>query len=170
MTLLSRTLQAAACLALLLPLPLAAQDLPVPEGEPVLTVSGAIGQTNAGDTAVFDMAMLEGMEPVTIETSTIWTEGVQSFTGVPLHVLMDAVGATGEVLSAKAINDYAVDIPIADWSEGGAIVAFLNNGEPMSTRDKGPLWVVYPYDSRTEYQSEVIYSRSIWQLDRITVK
>jgi hypothetical protein len=38
----------------------------------------------------------------------------------------------------------------------------------MSVRDKGPLWVIYPYDS-DDYRSEVIYSRSIWQLDRLEV-
>ena len=36
-------------------------------------------------------------------------------------------------------------------------------------RDKGPLWIIYPYDQNTDYQTEVIYSRSIWQLDRIEV-
>ncbi|MDP5360810.1 MAG: oxidoreductase, partial [Paracoccaceae bacterium] len=34
---------------------------------------------------------------------------------------------------------------------------------------KGPLWVVYPYDMSADYRSEVIYYRSIWQLDRIEV-
>jgi hypothetical protein len=37
----------------------------------------------------------------------------------------------------------------------------------MSVRDKGPLWLIYPYDSKAEYQSETIYSRSIWQLVKI---
>ena len=68
------------------------------------------------------------------------------------------------------INDYAVEIPSDDWVEGGPIVAYLNNDEPMSVREKGPLWVVYPYDSDAAYQTEVTYSRSIWQLDRIIVK
>ena len=43
------------------------------------------------------------------------------------------------------------------------------NGDVMLVRNKGPLWVVYPYDENPEYRSEVIYSRSIWQLDRIEV-
>lgn len=161
--------RAAAIVALLLPQPLLAADLPDPEGEVVLTISGEIAHTNAGETAQFDMAMLEAMEPVTFETETIWTEGVQSFTGVPLVRLMEAVGADADSLSATAINDYAVQIPRDDWVEGGPIIAFLQNGEPMSVRDKGPLWVVYPYDEVADYQSEVTYSRSIWQLDRITV-
>jgi hypothetical protein len=40
---------------------------------------------------------------------------------------------------------------------------------PMSVREKGPLWVIYPFDDVPEYQNETIYSRSIWQLDRIEV-
>ena len=75
----------------------------------------------------------------------------------------------GDALKATAINDYAVEIPREDWIETGPIVAFLNNGEQMSIRDKGPLWVIYPYDSNPAYQTEVIYSRSIWQLDRLVV-
>ena len=55
------------------------------------------------------------------------------------------------------------------WVQDGPILAYLNDGEEMPVRDKGPLWVVYPYDLNASYQSEVIYSRSIWQLDRIVV-
>ena len=148
-------------------LPLAAQSLPAPDGEPLLTVTGNIALTNQGDAAVFDQAMLEAMDPVTITTSTIWTEGEQTFTGVPLAQLVDLLGAEGEVMMASAINDYTVEIPREDWIENGPIVAFLNNGEPMSIRDKGPLWIIYPYDDNPDYQTEVIYSRSIWQLDQI---
>ncbi len=61
-------------------------------------------------------------------------------------------------------------IPATDWVDGGPIIAYLQNGNPMSVRDKGPLWVIYPYDDNPDYQSEVTYSRSIWQLDRITVE
>jgi hypothetical protein len=41
------------------------------------------------------------------------------------------------------------------------------DGKTMSVRDKGPLWIIYPYDSSADYRTEVVYSRSIWQLDRI---
>ena len=91
------------------------------------------------------------------------------FTGVTLENLMETVGATADMIKATAINDYAVDIPRSDWIASGPIVAYEQNGAGMSLRDKGPLWVVYPYDANSDYQSEVIYSRSIWQLDRIVV-
>ena len=131
----------------------------------LLTVTGPDG----ADLASYDMAALEALGTETFETSTLWTDGVQSFTGVPLDVLLADLGVTGGELKAQAINDYAVAIPVSDAVDGGPMVAFLANGEPMSIRDKGPLLLIYPFDADDAYQTEVIYSRSIWQLNRIQV-
>jgi hypothetical protein len=54
-------------------------------------------------------------------------------------------------LRAKAINDYAIDIPLSDAVQGGPIVAYRLDGDTMSVRDKGPLWIVYPYDANADY-------------------
>jgi hypothetical protein len=140
------------------------------QGEVLLTVTGAITETNDGDSAAFDLEMLQGLPAVSFETTTIWTEGVQTFEGVALSDLLEAVGAEGETLSAVAFNDYAVDIPASDAVTDGPIIAYLRNGAPMSLRNKGPLWIVYPYDANPDYQSETIYARSIWQLNRIEVR
>jgi len=147
-----------------------ASDLPPPKDDVVLTVSGRIGVTNGPEGAALDIPALEAMDPVTFETTTIWTDGVQSFRGVPLATLLDRLEAEGAVIAASALNDYTVEIPLADAVEGGPIVAFEQNGKRLSVRDKGPLWIVYPYDAASQYQSEVIYARSIWQLARIEVK
>lgn len=131
------------------------------EGEVLLTV------THGESVIEYDQDGLDRLGTVTVETSTIWTDGVSSFTGVPLRNLAETLEVTEGVFLASAINDYTVEIPMSDAVEGGAVIAFLKDGEPMSVRDKGPLWVVYPYDDNPDYQSEVTYSRSIWQLDRI---
>jgi hypothetical protein len=149
--------------------PLWANDATVPEGDVILTVTGLTGAANGDGSAQFDLQMLEALDGTTIETSTIWTEGTQSFQGVSLAVLVERLGVEGETLRATAINDYAVEIPLSDAIENGPIVAYRMDGKTMSVRDKGPLWVIYPYDSNADYRSEVIYSRSIWQLDRIEV-
>jgi hypothetical protein len=146
-----------------------AGQLGAPQGPVLLTVSGAVEVTNQGDAAQFDMEMLRQLPVTRIETETIWTEGKQVFEGVELSALLSAVEARGTRLSATAINDYAVEIPVSDAVGGGPIVAYMRNGAPMSVRDKGPLWVVYPYDTNADYRSEVTYARSIWQLDRIEV-
>lgn len=146
-----------------------AQDLAASKGDAVLNVSGDIAVMNDGDTLIFDRDMLAALGTETFETTTIWTEGVHRFEGVSLKVLVDLIGANDGVLLATAINDYTVEIPVSDAVEGGPIIAYLMDGEPMSVRDKGPLWVIYPYDSSADYRTEVVYSRSIWQLDRIEV-
>lgn len=144
-----------------------AEDMAAPTGDVLLTISGDIAATNVDGTLQLDREMLIAMGGDVIETTTIWTEGVHTFEGVSLKTLVDAIGATDGTLISTAINDYAVEIPVSDAVEGGPIVAYSMDGEEMSVRDKGPLWVVYPYDSSSDYQTEVVYSRSIWQLDRI---
>jgi len=144
--------------------------LPMPKGEPVLTVTGSIGVRNTADAAVFDMAMLQGLGSSVIETSTPWTDGRQSFRGVPLYMLTDRLGVTEGMLFAQAVNDYNAEIPLEDAVPGRALIAWEMNGTPIPPRGQGPLWVIYPFDAAPEFQSEVIYSRAIWALDRIDVR
>ncbi|WP_353473239.1 oxidoreductase [Salipiger sp. H15] len=140
-----------------------------PQGQVLLTVSGNVPVKNQPEGAAFDLHMLEALGTTTFTTTTIWTEGPQRFTGVSLHDLVTALEVTGGTLTAVAINEYSADIPVEDAAEGGPIIAWARNGSLMSVRDKGPLWIVYPYDEHPEYRSEIIFARSIWQLNRIVV-
>lgn len=147
-----------------------ATELAIPqESNVVLTINGDIEITNVGETAQFDREMLEALGTETIVTTTIWTQGEQEFTGVPLKRILNVMGVTEGTLDATAVNDYSVQFSVADELEGAALVAFLLNGKEMGVREKGPLWIVFPFDSDAKFQSETYYSRSIWQLDRITV-
>jgi hypothetical protein len=146
-----------------------AEDLAVPKDKVILTVSGAIERTNDVGVARFDHAMLSQMQPVTFRTTTIWTDGPQEFTGVALVDLLDSLGAEGTGLHIIAANDYSIEIPMSDAVDGGPILAYARNGSQMTLREKGPLWIVYPYDLNPAYQSETIYARSVWQVDRIEV-
>lgn len=142
---------------------------PLLAGETVLTISGAVSQSDTGDVWEFDMSALKALPSASFVTTTTWTEGDQRFEGVPLIALMEHVGGTGSSLRAVALNDYAVSIPMSDAVKGGPIVAYKRNGSEMSVRDKGPLWIIYPFDDNESYKTEEYYSRSIWQLDRIEV-
>lgn len=104
-----------------------------------------------------------------IVTSTIWTEGVHEFSGVPLYALLQHLDVTGSTIQAVALNDYAVSIPLSDARTGGPIVAFAIDGQPIPRREKGPLWIIYPFDQSSEYRTETVYSRSIWQLNRLNI-
>jgi hypothetical protein len=143
--------------------------LAAPTGPVVLTVTGAIGLTNAEGAAAFDMDMIEALPMTGFSTSTVWTEGVSRFEGVMLRDLLDRIEARGEILILIALNDYVVEMPAADVGPEGPLLAMRRDGERMSVRDRGPVWLVYPYDSSPEFRSEVVFMRSIWQLVRIEV-
>lgn len=149
--------------------PLWARDLAAPQDEVVLTVSGAIDVTNVEDTAQFDMAMLKAMNAVTFDTTTLWTEGTRTFVDVPLAHILDLLGVEDGMILVSAINDYTVEIPVDSLTETAPILAYSQDGKQMARRQKGPLWVIYPYDSDASFRSELVYSRSIWQLTRLEV-
>ena len=159
---------AAFALALALAIP-ARAELAQPAGEAVLTVNGAITETNAEGAAVFDMDMLQALPAGEFTTTTQWTEGSKLFKGVPLKALLESLGATGGKVTATALNNYSVDIPLDALKDDAPLVAYTIDGETFSRRDKGPLWIVFPYDSSADYQTETIYGWSIWQLATLTV-
>jgi hypothetical protein len=147
-----------------------AASLATPADKPILTISGKIAVTNKGDTAEFDRAMLESMGLVTVETSTPWHEGKVKFEGVSMDKLMKLVGATGQRVVAVALNDYSTEIPMEDFAKYNTILAIKRNGEYMPVRDKGPLFIIYPYDSNPDLQTQTYYARSAWQVSKIIVR
>jgi hypothetical protein len=98
-------------------------------------------------------------------TSTIWTDGVQQFEGVWLKDLVKHIEVEAGLLELSALNEYLVDFPVEDIADSQALVAYRHNGELMSARSRGPLWVVFPYDHGPEFRTEPTYVASIWQLD-----
>jgi hypothetical protein len=159
----------ATVLTLFLALPVVAQNLPEPQGPVILTITGNLAQTNGDGVARFDLAMFESLAQRETRTMTPWYEGPQRFTGPLISDLMALVGATGSALRVVAVNDYATTLPLSDLNEYPVILASRRNGETMPVRDKGPLFVIYPFDEFPVLRNEVNYSRSAWQVTQIEV-
>ena len=122
-----------------------------------------------GEATAVSLDALDAMEQVSFTTSTIWTDGPVTFSGVPLKALLAAHAAQGTAVEMVALNDYAVTMPLDALEDDAPIVATRMNGAPMSVRDKGPYWVVFPYDKDPKYRTETTYALSIWQLNRLKV-
>ena len=168
---LTRRSLAAALIGATMPRPAGAADtsLPMPTGKVVLTISGKIGMFNVGDTAKFDREMLEALGWSSFTTSTPWYDAPVTFAGVRMAKLMQTVRADGEAVTAGSLNDYETRIPTSDFTRFDVLLALKRNGEYMPVREKGPLFIVYPYDSESELKSQKYYSRSAWQLARLVV-
>lgn len=168
MTVLKRWLAVPAMLAMMTAAAWA-DALPQPSGSVILTISGSVTHTNSDQGAQFDLAMMDALAQRTTRTETPWHEGVQEFTGPRLSDLMAAVGASGSALRLVAINDYAAVMPWEDLQNHAVILATRRNGGQMPVRDKGPLFVIYPFDEVPALRNEVYFSRSVWQVDTIEV-
>jgi hypothetical protein len=170
MTAFAKTSRLAMCIAALACLVSgAAGAQPAQAEKPILTISGKV-DTATSESFVFDRARLEALGMVSFETKTPWYTETVKFEGVPLDKLMAHVGANGEKVLAIALNDYSVEIPIEDFAKYHVILALKRDGEYMSVRDKGPLFVIYPFDNDPELRSQKFYSRSAWQVNRMVVK
>lgn len=141
-----------------------------PAGEVLLEVGGAIENTNRPGRAAFDDAMLLALPQVSFRTSTIWTKGEKTFSGPALSSVLDAVGAGPGKISAGAANDYRVTLSRDLIEPQVPIIANRIDGKPFSLRERGPLWVIFPYDRAVRYRTETIYEMSIWQLTTLTVR
>lgn len=143
---------------------------PSPEGEIVLTITGQIAHANNGDSALFDEAMLAALPSASLETTTVVTDGVRQFDGFLMRDLLTLVGADGETVSATALNDYIIDIPMEDFERFDVLVATHMDGQRLLPSDKGPLWIVYPRDDHAQLQDIRYDYRWVWQLVRLKVE
>lgn len=134
-----------------------------------LWIDGDISVRNQGDEFVLDQRLLDELPQAEFATSTIWTEGVDTYSGPTLQSLLDLVDAGPGDLIATALNDYRVTLARLHLEDTAPILATRINGTTFSVRDKGPLWIIFPYDESPRFRDELIYAMSVWQLERLTV-
>ncbi len=153
-----------------LSLSLGAHALEQATGKVILTLSGKIAVKNSANAAVFDRAMIEKLPQQNFTTMTPWDKNPIKFTGPLLRDVLAAAKASGTTIKAAALNDYMTSIPLDDAKKFDVIVAHKMNGEEIPVKTKGPLFIVYPFDTKKELQSTVYYERSAWQLKSLTIE
>lgn len=147
-----------------------AEDLPAPVGDVLLKIDGAISRTNVGDEAHLDRAILESLPRFSFETTSPWYEGVESFSGALIKDVLEAVGASSDSFLAAGFDDYAAEVTGLDFDRIPVLLAWERNGEPMTLRNLGPLWIMFPFDDfPDELDSHDVGAMAVWQLVTMTV-
>lgn len=168
----SRANQAATfSLALLLAtaFPASGADLAKAEGKVILNIIGNISKSNSPSGVEIDKAMIESLPVVSFSTPTPWTEGDTEWTGVRLNEFLEYVGAESQEMHIKALDGYEVDFKNVDLQKYPVIIAYKQNGEYMSVRDLGPLWIMFPFADHPELDIQFNRSLSVWQIREIEV-
>ena len=165
-----RTYVRTAAIAAVMLFPACSFALDPPKGDVVLTVTGNLDHPNVGKSAQFDLAMLEELQGRRATMVTPWTTGKVEFSGPLLRAVLDAAGLHGTTIKLVALNDYAAEIPFTDATTIDTILATRMDGQTMPVRDKGPLFLVYPFDKDSSLYNEKYFSRSVWQIKTIEAK
>jgi hypothetical protein len=119
---------------------------------------------------VFDLASLKQLPQQTFTTHTPWYKKPVTFTGPLMRDVLNIANVKGNTITAVALDEYKAKLPFSDAEKFDLIVAHSLDGKQMSPKNKGPLFVVYPYDSRKELQSVLYYQRSVWQLKGLIIE
>jgi hypothetical protein len=142
--------------------------IPAP-ADPILVITGDIASTN-GDGLALDVPAIEALGLVRYTVRDPWLEQELEFTGVLLTDLLAAAGANPDAttLHITALDDYEVEISIADVRRWPVMLATQTAGAPMSIEDKGPTRIVFPADPTIDaLRYKDLW---IWQLKTIEVR
>ncbi len=163
-------------------------------GPALLTVTGAIGKGNRGplDPALdqmmkkqgvkfdkahaFDFAALSALPAVAIKPTLEYDAKAHALRGPLVTDVVRAAGATlgdNSKLLLRAIDGYAVSLPLADVRKYRFIVATQLDGHPMPLGGLGPLWAVYDADRFPDMAAKPLNERFAicpWGLYHIEVQ
>lgn len=148
----------------------AACDLPPPQAAANLVLIGQIARCSTEGKASFDSDLFDKLPRHKVRTTNPWEKGEVEYEGVLLSDLLAYVGASGSKILVSALNDYSYEIPIADVMKYGILLADKREGVAMPVHDKGPYFVVLPFDQFPELRSEDRYAQSVWQVSQIAVE
>ncbi|WP_120633008.1 hypothetical protein [Ruegeria sp. EL01] len=164
-------------------------DMPSPQGHVLLTLGGAVTQTNQpargendggllgfldvqhNGAAGFDAALLDQLEQVEI-TITYGPEGNQrdiAFSGPYLSEVMKMAGAEGKMAKPMAMDGYQAEIPWDSITAHQPIVATHADGAPMGIGGYGPTMIVFPPTDDADLEQEQS-GQQVWALAYIGVE
>lgn len=108
-------------------------------------------------------------------THTAWHDPPQHFEGVLMRDLLAAAGydhaaLEGREMLADALNGYSIPFAGEEPFRYDILIARTMNGVPLTRRDKGPFWIVFPRDDVPELDDASIDHRWVWQLRSLTIE
>jgi hypothetical protein len=129
-----------------------------------------ITDINGTELKRFSKEQVEALGTRELRTSTPWTEGTVTFTGVDGEKLLTEAGYAGATVTAIALDDYAIALDWEDFEKHNALIATRMNGENITSGNKGPFWIVFDYDDLAISEIAGIQSKSVWHLVELEIE
>lgn len=157
------------------------------EGPVLLTVTGDITAPNRGPVdpeqdklfifnevsfekaMEFDVSALEKLPQATVHADFPKGGAQTEFSGPLLKDVLAAAGAEGETVTVRAMDGYAIEAPVQELIDKGAVVALERDGKPLGIGGFGPTQIVFPRADRTDL-SDMPDDWWVWQIYHIDVE
>jgi hypothetical protein len=137
---------------------------PAGAGAPALEIVSA----DKSETLALSLDDLAALPQAAVRTENEFADGMVTYRGPLVRDVLARLGLdTLDEVRFVAANDYYVDIPVSDFTDYDAILAMEADGEKLSRREKGPLWLMYPISDHAELKDPIYLRRLIWQVVRI---
>ncbi|WP_324751970.1 molybdopterin-dependent oxidoreductase [Roseovarius sp. Pro17] len=138
--------------------------------ETVLTVTGK-DASGAQEVILYSLDDLKALDQIVYDTVNDFVKTPTQFSGPLLRDVLAPLSLSENAeLKLTALNNFQTEIPITDVMNYDVIVALEKRGAPMSIRENGPLWVIYPVSDHPELRAQIYNNRMIWQLIDIEVE
>ncbi|MDC0737221.1 molybdopterin-dependent oxidoreductase [Cognatishimia sp. SS12] len=134
------------------------------------TVLTLVDHTNQVQTETMEMTMDEllALPQTEVVTGNEYVDGTPRFSGPLLRDVVALIQPSGATtVKLVALNDYSADAPLIEADQYEVILAIKKDGEFLSRRDKGPIWVIYPMDDYAELNDPNFNNRLVWQLAKL---
>ncbi|MCW2248170.1 hypothetical protein M2352_003804 [Azospirillum fermentarium] len=139
---------------------------------PAQSAGIVVAQPGGAAARTLSSAEIEALPALRIRTATPWSEA-SDFDGPSLTEVLKLAGVlpagSGGTVVLGAADDYTVRIALADIERLKPILAYRQNGQPLSLRTRGPYWLIFPFDDTPAIQNDLWYYRAIWQITRIAL-
>ena len=96
-------------------------------------------------------------------------EDLHKVKGITVSGLIKRYDLVGVSLAIEALDGYSVDVPRSDIDSYPAVIGLEIDGKPISVRERGPAWLIYPVSGFKELDSPEFEARSVWQIKAIKV-
>ncbi|MFP2768544.1 molybdopterin-binding protein [Oceanisphaera sp. KMM 10153] len=138
----------------------------------VLTLFGDIQlDERQYDRLDFTLSELQALPQADIITAHPWVTRPHHYRGVDLNRLMARLFGHRRVVTLylETLNGFSVAVDWSKLSPFGSIIAWQDDELVMSRRNKGPLWLMLPFDRVPEVQQADFLHFMAWQLRGIRV-
>jgi hypothetical protein len=137
----------------------------------ILTVSWADGRIPPVKFALKDIEKLERKDYWTVLPPSLGVTGRHDWQGIPLRAVLAAAKAQDFTkLRITALDGYEVYLPASDVQRFDPILAYRKDDQYIGILDKGPLFLIYPFESAPQLQTMEYINRTIWQVNAIILK